>query len=122
RRRVGEQRAVPLRELGLRSPRETVVRLVDAVRKRAVAERSPDHGEKEQADGGEGGPEPPAPPAEPARFGRAGGLRRGASGALEGTLALRAAAAIQPVGLVSLGHPGRYGSPRVEAPSPASRR
>ena len=41
-----------------------------------------------------------------------GRLRRGARVPLERDLALDAATAIQPVGLVSLGHPGRYGSPR----------
>jgi hypothetical protein len=40
-------------------------------------------------------------------------LRRLARRASEWDSALLAAAAIQPVGLVSLGHRGRYGSPAV---------
>ena len=42
----------------------------------------------------------------------AGGLRRRALGSVERDPALDSATAVAPVGLDSLGHPGRYGSPR----------
>ena len=55
----------------------------------------------------------PTTPAPSARSGRTCWLRRLARRASEWDSALLAAAAIQPVGLVSLGHRGRYGSPAV---------
>jgi len=62
RRWVGEKRRVTGRELRPRGDRETFVRLVDAARKRAVAECTPDGEEDEEADEREAGPEAPAPP------------------------------------------------------------
>ena len=110
---VGSERSgsVALRELRLRVLREPRVRLVHAARERPVPEGAPENGQNEKSHDGENGPQPPAaPPLRRSR--RACGLRRGARGAREWDLALLAAAAIQPIGLVSHGHAGRYGSPR----------
>jgi len=109
-RRLGEDRAVALRELRLRVAGETGVRLVHAARERPVAESAPHDGEEEQSDDRQERPEPPTASLRRSRSAR--GLRRGARSSLERDLALLAAAAIQPVGLRSLGHAGRYGSPR----------
>ena len=111
--RLGEQGAVALRELRFRAARKTAVGLVHAARERPVAEDAPHESEEQEADHGEGDPEAPTAPAPSARSGRTCGLRRLARRASEWDSALLAAAAIQPVGLVSLGHRGRYGSPAV---------
>ena len=113
-RRLGEDRAISLRELRLRLPREPRIRLVHAAPERAEAEGAPEDGEHEEANDSDHCPEPPAAALGSSR--RARRLRRGARWRLERDLALLAAAAIQPVGLRSLGHAGRYGSPRRGGP------
>ena len=105
RRRLGEDRAVTLGELRLRPGGKALVRLVHAARERAKAEQPPDDGEHEERDHGKDRPQPPAAPTL-RRSGRVRVLRRGALRLPEWNLALLAAAAIQPVGLLSLGHCG----------------
>ena len=92
--------------------REPLVRVLDAVREREVAEDAPDEVSSEQADDGEDDPAAPAAATREARTGR--GSRRCARGAapLERDLPLTRPPRYTPVGLVSHGHSGRYGSPR----------
>ena len=111
RRRVGKKRSVVLCQPTLGTAREPLVRLVDAAREGEVAEHSPDDAEHEQADDAEDDPE--TPPSAASRFlGPSGGLGGASTAPVERDSALDTATAIPPVGLVSLGHPGRYGSPR----------
>ncbi len=112
RRRLGEQRAVAFRELGFRVAREPVVRLVDAARERAVSERTPRQSEHEHADDSQRDPQADASATAPAIRARGVGCFGGRVVFWRRDLALLAATAIQPVGLGSLGHSGRYGSPR----------
>ena len=102
--------------------REPPVRVVDAVREREVPEDTPDERRGRRLPGAS---RPTHRTMRRRREGRAPGEGAGfcAAGALLSTRdpALDAAAAIHPVGLVSHGHSGRYGSRRAW-PHPRHRR
>jgi hypothetical protein len=110
RRRGREERALRVGELALRAARQSLVRLVDPAGEGEVPEDTPEDEEEQDADDREHDPAPPAPrPSRPGLSRR--GLDGGAFPLVERDPALDPAAAVSPVGLVSLGHPGRYRSP-----------